>query len=407
MIAPLVWLSLTFSFLCFQGCYSMVEMAAVSMNKVRLAYLAHKGVRRAKWLQYLLQKPSRLFGSIMLGVHTSIQIGSQCAREFYQSINLDPDFAPLTQILIVVIFAELSPLFAARRCSEHVIMLGTPIIYATFRLFAPLIWCLSFVTRIIYFLLGKREGGFDVFLSREELEKVLQSHREEESDELNLVISNIFSLRNKTAHQAMTPLKHTKMMPVNSTVLQLRGDSNVSDKPFIPLFHKRKANIVAIAYPKDFLRLSPDRPILEYSRTPWFVSTTAKLMPILHQFRQNKESVAVVLDRNGTAVGVLTLTAILEQIIGESKPLPKKRHLAPPPLIERTFQGNTRISEFNREYSTQLPLQGVETLAQLLMTRLNHPVETGDSVIVDQYELVAEETNLLGVKSVTVKSLET
>ena len=42
--------------------YSMLEMACVSFNKIRLQYYVSKGNKQAIWLNYLLQHPSRLFG---------------------------------------------------------------------------------------------------------------------------------------------------------------------------------------------------------------------------------------------------------------------------------------------------------------------------------------------------------
>jgi len=398
-----IWLSITLFALFFQASYSMMEMAAVSMNRMRLAYLAHLGVKRALWLQYLLQQPYRLFGTVMLGVNIALQIGSQSAREFYSSLNIDPDIAPLSQIFLVVIFAELAPLIAARRSSEHVIMLGVPFIYFTFKLFFPFIFCIRVITKWFYRILGKNDEGFDVFLSREELQKVLETY-EEEGDDFNLVMANIFSLRQKTAHQVMTTIKNLKMLSTASSVQKLR--EIVKDEAFIPIYSKRRSNITGIAYPRDYLRDDGNESVSLHARAPWFITTTTKLMPILHQFRRNKESVAVVVDKNGTAVGFLTLDAILAEITGEIKLAHHKRKRGSTPLIERTFQGNKRISEFNKEYQAQLPLSGVETLAQLVMTRLDHPPEPGDSIIVDQFQLTAEETNLLGVKSVIVKSLE-
>ncbi|MCH9610539.1 MAG: hypothetical protein S4CHLAM81_03810 [Chlamydiales bacterium] len=396
-----IWFSITLLALVIQASYSMMEMAAVSMNRMRLAYLASRGNKRALWLQYLLQKPHRLFGTIMLGVNIALQVGSQCSREFYQSLNLDPDMAPLTQILLVVIFAELAPLFAARRASEQVIMMGVPIVYFTYRLFLPAIYVISFITKAFYKLLGKSDEDFNVFLTREELQKVLETH-EEEGDDFNLVMSNIFSLRQKTAHQAMTPLKDIVMLPRESSVAELRAF--MQKEPYVPIFSKRRSNITGIAYPKDYLRDSEDEQVRPHAKSPWFIATQTKLMPILHQFRRNKERVAVVVGRDGAAVGILTLDTILAEIVGELKPLGRRRARITP-LIERTFQGNMRISDFNREYNAQLPLVSGQTLAQLLKTRLDHPPEPGDSVIVDQFELTAEETSLLGIKSIAVKNV--
>ncbi|NGX30627.1 MAG: hypothetical protein K940chlam4_01478, partial [Candidatus Anoxychlamydiales bacterium] len=94
--------------------FSMFEMAAVSLNKVKLHYRASKNRKKAKWLEFLLNNPSYLFGTTLIMVNTVMQIGSEAARRFYESLSISPDYAPFTQTLIVLIFGELAPLFAAR-----------------------------------------------------------------------------------------------------------------------------------------------------------------------------------------------------------------------------------------------------------------------------------------------------
>lgn len=405
MAEALIWLLITFFCILVQGFYSMLEMASVSFNRVRLEYYASKGMKRAVWLKHILEKPSRLFGTIMLGVNIALQIGSQSSREVYRALGLNPDFAPITQVFLVVILAELAPLFAARRFSEHVVMLGIPVVYATSRLFAPLIWAIGLITKGVHRLFGKKEEKFDVFLSREELEKVLESHDEE--SEFNIVVSNIFALRNKTAAGAMIPLQEIEMIRAGTTISELRKKISDSEQRFIPLFHKSRANIVAIAIPRDFVRLPDNKTVRDNARPPWFITSSTKLMPILGQFRRNQQTVAVVLDPNGSAIGMLTLDAILEEIFGERIAVEEMLEKAALPMIERTFPGNTPIADFNKEYGTHLPSHGVETLAQLMISLSAHTPTEGDTIVVDTFELIAEETTLLGIKSVTIKTLET
>lgn len=383
----------------------MLEMAAVSFNRVRLEYYVSKGMKRAIWLQYILNKPSRLFGTVMLGANIALQIGSEGSREFYRAIGLNPDFAPITQIFLVVIFAEMAPLFAARRFSEDVIMLGIPILYFTYRLFAPLVWLIGLFTRFIHLLFGKNEESFEAFLSREELEKVLEGHDEE--NEFNSAVSNIFALRNKTAASIMIPISQIGMIRANTTIAELHKKMLASSQRFVPLYHKSPSNIIAIAIPRDFIRLPDNRQVRDNARPPWFITETTKLMPILSQFRRNRQTVAVVLDPNGGAIGMLTLDAILEEIFGEKSPFEESIKEDKLPMIQRTFPGNTKIVDLNREYGTQIPTHDVETLAQLMISKLDHAPTEGDSVVIDSIELIAEETTLLGIKSITVKTLQT
>lgn len=266
MTNPMFWFLLTLLCIAVQAVYSMLELASVSFNRVRLEYCVSKKMKRAMWLHYLLQKPSRLFGTVMLGVNVALQIGSQASREFYQSVGWDPDFAPITQVFLVVIFAELAPLFAARRYPEHVAMLGIPIVYATSRIFAPLIWLISLIMSGTFRLFGKKDESFELLISREELQKVLESHEDEE--EFNIVIEGIFALKKSSAEHIMLPLTKIDMIPASSTVAALRKKISGSEQHFIPLYHQDYSNIIAIANVRDLVRLPDNRSIREYARPP-------------------------------------------------------------------------------------------------------------------------------------------
>ena len=111
------WFILTILFIMIQAFYSMLEMAAVSFDKARLHYFVKKGKSQARWLSFLLEKPGRLFGTTLILVNVALQIGSECSRQFYQALGVSANYAPLSQVVLVVIFAELSPMLAARRYS--------------------------------------------------------------------------------------------------------------------------------------------------------------------------------------------------------------------------------------------------------------------------------------------------
>jgi len=98
------FLLLTLGAILIHGCFSMLEMAAVSFNKVRLQYFVSLGNRRAIWLMRLLQNPTLLFGTTLICVNTAMQFGSECSRRFYMALDLSPDLAPLSQIILVLLF---------------------------------------------------------------------------------------------------------------------------------------------------------------------------------------------------------------------------------------------------------------------------------------------------------------
>lgn len=390
--------------LVVQGFFAMMEMASVSFNKVRLQYYVSRGNRRARWLNNLIHNPARLFGTTLICVNAALQFGSECSRRLYESIGMNPDFAPLTQVILVLVFAEIAPLLAGRRYAEHAAMLGIPILYGTSILLRPLIWLFDWLCRLVHRLIRSPEGT-GLYLSREELQKILE---EQESEDFNTIVTTIFSLKSKTAKELMKPLSEIQSIPSISTIAEMRTLLTMNYFPFVPIYHKKKENIVAIAFPRDMIRHTENKRVREYARAPWFITETDSITAILKQFRRNNQSLAVVLNEKGIATGVLTLDEIIDEIFGQSDgwmALEEAAPFHPRMVIDRTFSGDTKIAEFNAEYHVHLNGQGALTLADLVTQTLGHPPAVGEVVRIDNFELTVEEAALRGAKSISVRTI--
>lgn len=394
--------------LVIQAFYAMLEMACVSFNKVRLQYYVSKSKRRALWLSYLLNHPALLFGTTLICVNTALQLGSECSRRLYESLGLSPDFAPLTQVPLVIIFAEIAPLFAGRRYAEHVAMLGIPILYISSLLLRPLIWLFDLLCRGVNRLVGSpRKGGF--YISREELQKALEERETRgETEEFNTIAARIFSLRGKTAKDLMQPLTAIPMVPSICSISEMRLLLSSSYTPCLPIYHRNLQNIVAIAYPRDLLRLDENKRILEHARPPWFILENNPILEILKQFRRNNQSVAVVLNRAGHAVGILTLDEIVDEIFGQSDEWPAFAEIVPRThhiVVDRSFPADMLIVDFNKQFNVHLSSEGTETLEELITHHLGHLPTKGESVHIDQFELTVEEASLLGAKTIAIRTV--
>lgn len=391
--------------LVVQGFFAMAEMACVSFNKIRLQYYVSKKSRRALWLKSLLQNPGYLFGTTLICINTALQIGSEAARRFYDTLHLSPEWAPLSQVIIVLIFAEIAPLFAGRRYAEHAAMISVPVLYFVSFLLRPCIWLFNGFCRLVHALLGSSEKA-GLYLSREEFQKILE---EKDEEDFNTIAAQIFALRNLTARDLMQPLSKIQLIPSICTVSEMRALLNSHYSPFVPIYHKRIENIIAIAYPRDLLRLPENKKVRDHARAPWFITEKDAIMTILRQFRRNNQSVAVVLDEAGLARGLLTLDEIIDEIFGLSdqwmsyeEMVPRSHHV----IVDRTFPGETKIAEFNQTYRVHLDSQGAETLEELVTQLLGHPAAVGETVRIDQFELTVEEATLLGgAKSIAIRTI--
>ena len=409
-VHALIWLACNILSIILLAFYSMLEMACVSFNKIRLQYYVSKGYKRAIWLNDLLQDPAKMFGTTLIGVNIALVVGSECAREFYSGIGLNPDWAPLTQVILVVVFGELAPMFAARHYAEHVAMIGIPFIYASAKILSPILACIGWITRGFDKLLGITDSEKNLYVSQEELQKLIEGTADDswtapDSVEFNAVTKSIFSLRTTPAKELMDPLSTSQLLPSTATVGQMRSFMARTGADFLPLYHRETSLIVSIAYPREVLRASDSHRVRDYARPPWFVTETTSIMQLLRQFRTNNQSVAVIINSLGKAVGLIQLKDILEEIFSNYSV--EISHLAVDAvrsgtLIDKTFPAEMTVKEFADEFEYLLDQDPSLTLAELMTLYLGHEPEKGEVVYLPPLELSIKESSLLDIKSIRI-----
>ncbi|MGB7977859.1 MAG: hemolysin family protein [Chlamydiales bacterium] len=397
-----LYLFLTLLSVAIQALFAFFEMACVSFNKVRLQYYVSIGTKRAIWLNYLLKSPSRLFGTTLIGITASLVVGSESARRLYESIHLDPDYAFITQVPLVVIFGELAPMFAARRHPEQSAMFCVPLMVLLARILTPITWTFDALSRLIHRGMAKK-GESSLFLTREEVRMAFEE-QEVGLDEFNAAVGQIFQLKNLTAGQLMIPLSKVQMAPSSATLADVRRLLSVRYAPMIPIYHRIFHNIVAIVTLRDLLRLGDHKKVIDSARSPWFVTRDTSILQLLQQFRRNNQSTAVILEPSGQATGILTLDQILAEIFGEESTASSTEETTH--YIERTLSGDMSLSEFNQQFETDLPGGEGDTLSDLILSRLDHLPVKDESIRINDLEFTIEEPTLRGIKTLSVRSIQ-
>jgi putative hemolysin len=411
-------LFLILSLLCvvLEGFFSMFEMASITLNRVRLQYYASKNYKRAKWLAYLLEKPYRLFGTTLIAVNTVLQIGSECARRFYESLGVSADYAPISQILLVIIFGELAPLFAARRHSEHVALFGIVPIYFISKILTPFTYIISLISKAANSAFGGAKKK-QFLLSKEELRKAFEykksSFSESAEEEMTLVVDNIFSLKTLIAKNVMDPLETILMV---STSIKIKDIKKLlkKDDNFTPIiiYHHHFSNVVAITFPRELLNAKDDERVINYSEAPWFVTQNTKITALLNQFKNNNQRIAVVINPNGKAIGIITLDMIVDEIFTSSdfdqneniRNLKKSSKT----IIEKTLSGDVLVIDFNKKYVADFKISDdkEKTLSDLLCEEIGHHPSKDEIVSIGSFEFIVKEPSMLGVKTLIVRSIK-
>jgi putative hemolysin len=396
----LEWFFFTLLAIFIQGLFALFEMACVSFNKVRLQYYVSRGKKRAEWVHFLLRKPSRLFGTTLVGVNAALQTGSECSRRFFESIHLDPDWAPLSQVILVVIFAELVPMFTARKHPEGVALFLSPIMILIARIFSPIIWTFDHLSQLIHWIMRKPIKA-PFLLSREEVMMAFQEG-DRGTDEFSRITDQIFTLKNFKASDIMCPLSEALIFPSTTTLAEAKQRLQGRYVPILPIYHRIIQNIVSIALPRDLLRLTENQKIIDEGKSPWFITRDSSVLQILDQFRRNNQSAAVVLEATGQAIGIVTLDTIVDLIFGpEGEDVNSEEATK---FINRTINASMTVAQFNSLFEENLHFTSTLTLNELILEKLEHSPSIGESVLIDNYEFTVLEATMRGAKTLSVRS---
>jgi putative hemolysin len=408
----LFWTLSTLFWTAVMSFYSMQEMACISCNRLRVDFLVAQNVPWAKRLHHLQDHPSILFSTTLIGVNIALMISSECSRRLFAAANLDSNFAPLFEIPFILIFGELVPMFAARMYPEHVCRLGISFLYTSSKLLFPLIRVFGYVFTLLgSWFGGKGHADHRPFLSRDELQKLIEEHHlggphEEAEVPVDLIIRNIFSIRHKRASQFMQPLEKTLLISSQQTIQSLKSTvKDLDEQECFFVYTATKQRIIGIVYLSDLLAASDTKKVREFAKSPSFVNEDASALDLLFQLQSEEVQDAVVLSSKGNALGVIFFSDLVDELLGTEK----KNTLATSVYyLEKTISADTTIKDFSEAYGIALDPQGCTTFSELIEKQLERHPNVGDSISLASsfgaFELIVQETSLFKVKRCLIRT---
>jgi putative hemolysin len=117
-------------------------------------------------------------------------------------------------------------------------------------------------------------------------------------------------------------------------------------------------------------------------RPAHIVPETKDLAALLHEFRREKEHMAIVVDEYGAMEGIVTLEDLLEEIVGEIE----DEFDLPDESVEKLPDGRVRIDgtfpidDFNEQFGVELPVEDYHTMAGFVFGALGRAPGPGDEV---------------------------
>jgi Mg2+/Co2+ transporter CorB len=392
--------------------FSGTETALMSLNRYRLRHQARAGNRAARVAEWLLQRPDRLIGLILLG-NNAANLGA-AALVTILALRVGGEGAILagTMILtvIVLIFGEIAPKTIGALHPARIALPAALIYYPLLKIAYPAVWVLNLFTNGLLRLLGVRPDQIASHsLSAEELRTVVAEAGVMVPRRHQRMLLNILDLDAITVDDIMIPRQEIVGLDLDRTWAENLAVIQSSQHDRLPVYREDIDNIVGVTRVRDLLTELvrgelTQAMLLERIREAYFVPEGTPLTKQLLNFQQHRRRSAFVVDEYGDVQGLITTQDIVNELVGELDRDATALDLGVTKESDRSYvvDASANVRQLNRVMNWNLPTDGPKTLNGLIVEQLETIPETGTGVTVADYPIEILDTSEHGIKRVRV-----
>jgi putative hemolysin len=365
--------------------FSGSETALMSMDRLRVKYLAEKDRPGARKLDELLERPEGLLSAILVGNNVVNIMLSVFATTLF--IKFFGSQGELMTILILtpllLIFSEVCPkTYAANYPEKLSFVVLRPIRFLMWFL-RPVTWLVSGASSLLTrFLQGEEKRPL---ISEDEIRTIIEFGEQAGvvAEDKRRMLHGVFDLSSIRVRDVMVP--RTEVVGIEASarfaeVVQLVAQAHHSR---FPVYDGDLDRVVGIIHSKDVLKYF-DRPdefcLSELARPPYFVPEAKPIETLMQAFRRKHLHLAIVVDEYGGVEGLCTLEDIVEEIVGEIQDEYDEEELLIKNLGSNRYlvDGSAALRYINRRFDLDLSEEHVNTLAGFVLDSLGSIPEAGD-----------------------------
>ena len=212
------------------------------------------------------------------------------------------------------------------------------------------------------------------------------------------MIKGILRMDVVKVREIMKPRVDLVTIEIDSELNELAELISKSGYSKIPVIGDSIDDVKGIVYAKDTLKINLEHnealKINEIIRPAIYVPESQNLEQLLSEFQDNRTRIAIVMDEHGGISGLVTVTDLIEEIVGElvdefDQPDPSFYKINENNLI---VDAKVSISDLNEEIGSSIQINGYDTIGGLVYKELGKMPSVGDRVNFEGLEIVVQST---------------
>ncbi|MFC0678965.1 hemolysin family protein [Lysobacter korlensis] len=317
--------------------FAMSEMALMTSRKLRLRQLGetHRGARKAL---ELAEAPDNLLSTVQVGITlisvlTGVFGGDAIGLMIADWLRaLWPDAAQYARGIGIgtavglitagqVIFGELVPKRLALTNPEKIASAVAIPLDGLARAARPVVFVLGAINRAVLRLLSIR-SDVRSDISEEEIRMLVTESHEQgviDADERKMV-NRVLSLGDRTTDSLMTP--RTRITWLDAAASREENLATMRESPFsrFPVYQGSDQDVLGVLEAKSLLselgQQGDQLDLFAELREALFVSESTHALKLLEIFREEQQSIALVVDEYGDVTGLVTVNDLMGAVIG-------------------------------------------------------------------------------------------
>ena len=386
------------------GFFSSAETAFLSIQRVRLAHMVAEHVPGAVRVARLIERPTSLLSSILLGANltntATAAVATALTARFVTGDGIAILISTLSSTVLLVVFSEVGPKSIALTHPFPLSRAYSLPMMGWVRLTSPVTWALDQVTRLVLNLVG-RPTEETAALTAAELRTAIRLGAE--SGSLEGVASShllgALTLQQRQVQEVMVPRVDMVAVEVNRTLREAVEEVARAGFLRLPVYEGSPDEVIGYLHVSDLNALQltglDGKTIRQAMRPVLFESEHASISRVLGVMQQHAAYLVMLVDEFGVTSGLITLEDILEEVVGDLRSESGFEAAEPPVTADRPWvvEGGMLLVDLSNDLNVDFTEIEGNTVAGLILAELKRFPDEGEALVYRGYRFTVVEAD--------------